>query len=343
MLHRRNVGNGYSSIKKCEKAADFVNLLKEGLSSVVEGLDGNMVYLVFDSLELVKDWDKSCTIFPLLFRLNDVLKVDGVGLVFVSGASIDTYHLDTGFVDPVPVYFPDYTEEDLRQIFMRNQSNLKLRSAFLENYTPEVSNQKRRGGHWVSFAYADLITTIMRITGKIVTNMFMSAQCLLDWLTSGPYDPKLFCTHLSFGFETTQDYPYEGVARALLKDWSELKFDEKPRYTIDEFNCFYGKRIKPALRASFTSTGFPCIANISSKMLKRHCSAKELSTLCADLVVLIVGLDLSSKNEADHTVEIKNSWGKNWARMGSPGLHGKANAVTPSPLLVRNFGSIVYA
>nr|GEY17383.1 origin of replication complex subunit 5 [Tanacetum cinerariifolium] len=91
-----------------------------------------MVYLVFDSLELVRDWDKSCTILPLLFRLNDVLKVDGVGLVFVSGASIDTYHSDTGFVDPVPVYFPDYTEEDLRQIFLRNQSNLKLRSAFLD-------------------------------------------------------------------------------------------------------------------------------------------------------------------------------------------------------------------
>ncbi|GKB80518.1 hypothetical protein Tco_0947413, partial [Tanacetum coccineum] len=101
----------------------------------------------------------------------------------------------------------------------------------------------------------------------------------------------------------TRDYPYEGVARAILKDWSELKSDEKPRY------CFYGKRIKPALKASFTSTGFPCIANISSKMLKRHCSAKELSNLYADHV-LIVGLDLSSKNKADHTVEIKNSWGK---------------------------------
>ncbi|PWA52237.1 origin recognition complex protein 5 [Artemisia annua] len=132
MLHRRSGSNGYSGVKKCEKASDFVNFLKEGLRSVVEGLDGDMVYLVFDSLELVRDWDKSCTILPLLFRLGDVLKVDGVGLVFVSGASIDTYHSDTGFVDPVPVYFPDYMEEDLRQIFMRNQSNLKLRSAFLD-------------------------------------------------------------------------------------------------------------------------------------------------------------------------------------------------------------------
>nr|GEY94782.1 hypothetical protein [Tanacetum cinerariifolium] len=66
-----------------------------------------------------------------------------------------------------------------------------------------------------------------------------------------------------------------------------------------------GKRIKPTLKASFTSTGFSCIANIRLKTLKRHCSAKELSTLCADHVVLIVGLDLSSKNEADHTVDIK--------------------------------------
>ncbi|GKA29615.1 hypothetical protein Tco_0715860 [Tanacetum coccineum] len=94
----------------------------------------------------------------------------------------------------------------------------------------------------------------------------------------------------------THDYPYRGVSRTLLKDWSELKSDENPRYTIDGFNCFYGKRIKPTLKASFTSTGFPCIANISSKMLKRHCSTEELSTLCADHVVLIIGLDLSSKN-----------------------------------------------
>ncbi|GJX26426.1 arginine--tRNA ligase, chloroplastic/mitochondrial isoform X2 [Tanacetum coccineum] len=85
----------------------------------------------------------------------------------------------------------------------------------------------------------------------------MSAQCLLDWLTSVPCYPKLFCTHPSFGFQTIQDYPCGGVARALLKDWSEFKSDEKPYH-----------------------------------------------------VVLIVGLDLSSKNVVDHTVEIKNSWGK---------------------------------
>ncbi|XP_076948679.1 origin of replication complex subunit 5-like [Bidens hawaiensis] len=142
LLHRRTESNDYSSAKKCEKPADFVNLLKEALATVVDGLkgskklegcvNGSMVYLIFDSLELIRGWDKSGVILSLLFKLHDVLKVSDVGLIFISGSSFDTYHSDTGFVDPVPVYFPDYTEDGLRQIFMRNQSNPKLRSAFLD-------------------------------------------------------------------------------------------------------------------------------------------------------------------------------------------------------------------
>ncbi|KAK1430635.1 hypothetical protein QVD17_13520 [Tagetes erecta] len=142
LLHRKSEKNGYSSAKKCEKQADFVNYLKEALIGVVDGLkgskkfegcvNGNMVYLIFDSLELVRDWDKSGTILPLLFKLHDILKFPDLGLVFISSSSFDTYDSDTGLVDPIPVYFPDYTEDGLRQIFLRNESNPKLRSAFLD-------------------------------------------------------------------------------------------------------------------------------------------------------------------------------------------------------------------
>ncbi|KAI3800535.1 hypothetical protein L1987_28626 [Smallanthus sonchifolius] len=149
LLHRKSEINDYSSAKKCEKQADFINLLKEALVGVVDGLKGNMgkssrskksegcvngsmVYLIFDSLELVRVWDKSATILPLLFKLHDILKVPDLGLIFISSSSLDTYHWDTGFVDPIPVYFPDYTEEGLKQIFMRNQSNSKLLSTFLD-------------------------------------------------------------------------------------------------------------------------------------------------------------------------------------------------------------------
>lgn len=148
LLHRKDAGNGYSSAKRCEKPSDLVNLLREALLTVVSNLKGdlgksslkkkggrvkgNMVYLVIDNLELVRHWDKSSNILPFLFKLYDILNMPEVGFVFISNTSPDTYYLDTGYIEPIPVYFSDYTEDDLRQIFMRNQANSKLYSSFLE-------------------------------------------------------------------------------------------------------------------------------------------------------------------------------------------------------------------
>nr|GMD34747.1 origin of replication complex subunit 5 [Ipomoea batatas] len=147
LLHRRTESNGYSSAKRCDKPSDFVNLLREALVKVVEDLkmnveksgskksaqrtSGRMVYLIFDNLERVREWNKS-DILPFLFKLYDVLKMPEVGLIFVSATSPDTYYSDTGFIEPVHVYFPDYTDDDLHQIFTRSQGNSKLYSSFLE-------------------------------------------------------------------------------------------------------------------------------------------------------------------------------------------------------------------
>ena len=148
LLHRKNAANGYSSAKRCERPSDFVNFLREALSNVINNFkgnprklgtkklvgqaDGNMIYLIFDNLELVKEWGKSSTILPFLFNLYDFLKMPEVGLIFVSNTSPDTYYSNMGYMDPIPVHFPDYTEDDLCQIFLRNQANRKLYSSFLE-------------------------------------------------------------------------------------------------------------------------------------------------------------------------------------------------------------------
>lgn len=147
LFHRKNSGNSYSSVKRCERPSDFVNYLREALESVIGSLKGNsgklsfkesgqfngtMIYLVFDNLERVRVWDKSSTILPFLFNLCDILKMPEVGLIFISNISPDTYYLNIGYVEPIPLYFPDYTEDDLRQIFMANQVNCKLYSSFLE-------------------------------------------------------------------------------------------------------------------------------------------------------------------------------------------------------------------
>lgn len=149
LLHRKNAANGYSSAKRCERPSDFVILLRESLTTIIRTLQGNsqklsskkfqaqpnghMMYLMFDNFELVREWDKSSTILPFLFNLYDILKMPEVGVIFISKTSPDTYYSSSmGYVEPTPVYFPDYTEENLRQIFLRNQPNKKLYSSFLE-------------------------------------------------------------------------------------------------------------------------------------------------------------------------------------------------------------------
>lgn len=147
LLHRKNATNGYLSAKRCERPSDFVNFLREALLNKINDFwgkkgcsssktsearsSGHMIYLIFDNLEVVKEWEKSSTILPFLFNLYDVLKLPEIGVIFISNTSPDTYYSSMGFVEPVPVYFPDYVEDDLQQIFMRTQSNKKLYSSFL--------------------------------------------------------------------------------------------------------------------------------------------------------------------------------------------------------------------
>ncbi|KAE9602034.1 putative origin recognition complex, subunit 5, P-loop containing nucleoside triphosphate hydrolase [Lupinus albus] len=141
LLHRKNASNDYSNAKRCERPSDFVNCLREALTNAINNLKeksetqrgiGNMIYLVFDNFQLVREWDKSSTILPLLFNLHDLLKMPEVGLIFISSTSPDTFYSNMGYVEPIPVYFPDYTEGDIRQILLRNQPNQNLYSSFLK-------------------------------------------------------------------------------------------------------------------------------------------------------------------------------------------------------------------
>ncbi|XLS91258.1 hypothetical protein HN51_067266 [Arachis hypogaea] len=63
----------------------------------------------------------------------DVALIPEVGLIFISNTSPDTfYSSNMGYVEPIPVYFPDYTDADLCKILSRNQADSKLYSSFLD-------------------------------------------------------------------------------------------------------------------------------------------------------------------------------------------------------------------
>lgn len=124
LLHSKCASNGYSSAKRCDKPSDFVNLLRQSLSNVM----GKMVYLILDNVDLIRDWDKGSMILQLLFNL----KMPQLGILLISGLPPNVYYSNMGYTHPIPLFFPQYSEEDLRQIFLRNQTNRKLYSAFLE-------------------------------------------------------------------------------------------------------------------------------------------------------------------------------------------------------------------
>ncbi|KAF3443002.1 hypothetical protein FNV43_RR16921 [Rhamnella rubrinervis] len=113
LLHRKNAANGYSSAKRCERPSDFVNLLREALTSIISNLQGNsgklsskkfeaqanghMIYLIFDNLELIREWDKSSTMLPFLFNLYDMLKCLSIVLKPFSRITRRVDELSTSF------------------------------------------------------------------------------------------------------------------------------------------------------------------------------------------------------------------------------------------------------
>ncbi|KAI3844750.1 hypothetical protein MKW92_029916 [Papaver armeniacum] len=120
-----------SAKQRCQRPADFVNSLRDGMTSLINKLEdakekccsGTMIYFVFDSMELVRKWDKHSEITAMLFKLYEILKMPQLGLIFISSASIDMYHINTGFVEPMQVHFPGYKQEDLFRIFKKNHAN----------------------------------------------------------------------------------------------------------------------------------------------------------------------------------------------------------------------------
>ncbi|MCL7047868.1 hypothetical protein MKW94_019078 [Papaver nudicaule] len=129
LLH--HAGNDGHIAKRCERPAEFVNCLRDGVTDLINKLDdsdeqccsGTMIYFVIDSMELVRKWDRHLEITSMLFKLYGILKMREVGFIFISSASLDAYHVGTGFVEPVQVHFPDYEQEELVEIFKKKHAS----------------------------------------------------------------------------------------------------------------------------------------------------------------------------------------------------------------------------
>ncbi|ESQ54243.1 hypothetical protein EUTSA_v10027287mg [Eutrema salsugineum] len=81
--------------------SDFVNLLRQATSDVIETLEPasgisrsnkqdekameKMVYLILDHVDLIREWDKGSMVLQFLFNLYSVLKMPQFGIILISG------------------------------------------------------------------------------------------------------------------------------------------------------------------------------------------------------------------------------------------------------------------
>ncbi|XP_042060831.1 origin of replication complex subunit 5-like [Salvia splendens] len=266
LLHRKNESGGYLSAKRCERPSDFVNLLREALTALIESLKGNtgkssskksssqvngrMIYLVFDHLELIREWDKSESIIPLLFNLCNLLKIPEVGMIFISRASLDTFQSDTGYLEPFPIYFPEYTEDELRQIFMSNQANPKLYSSFLDLVLRPFYRITRRIDE-LSTAFSPLFKKYCEPLGDSVT------------APVGDMTRKLF-SHLQPFISISLNETFTLSSQALLKDRNMRKsVFKKPGETLDEIEFHMSTSAKYLLISAFLASRNPATLDAS--------------------------------------------------------------------------------
>ncbi|PWZ55685.1 Origin of replication complex subunit 1 [Zea mays] len=170
-----------SRLRIPDKPSYFVAALHDTLAGL--SAQGEVVYLVFDNLEVVRSWDKGAQLLVLLLRLYDLLRLPQAVLVYVSRATPDAYYSMTGSVEPNHIYFPDYTVDEVRDVLMRGHPNPKLYSSFLSVALTPLFRVTRRTDElvtaleplsWLSRSPATLDAALFDSTGgssQVSTNM----------------------------------------------------------------------------------------------------------------------------------------------------------------------------
>ncbi|KAL2642334.1 hypothetical protein R1flu_009921 [Riccia fluitans] len=167
--HVRSRENNYTSARKCEKLTDFVTHLVDACRG--SGKLERTVYLVFDNVELIRDWASGGSIMSSLLKLAELTRLPNLGLIFVSNAGPDTFQLATASREPLPIFFRDYSNEELYQILTMRQPNSELYSFFLKSSLAPFSRASRKvtelaeGLHPLFLKYCEPL-----LSGKVALN-----------------------------------------------------------------------------------------------------------------------------------------------------------------------------
>ncbi|XP_013394402.1 origin recognition complex subunit 5 [Lingula anatina] len=102
--------NDFSVTHRCDNMNDFVRALTHGLQ---ETLVDDPFYIVLDKAERLRDMEGN--VLPALLKLQELTKCK-VSVILITEIVWEKFWGGTGMVDPFPIYFQDYTKEELLEI-----------------------------------------------------------------------------------------------------------------------------------------------------------------------------------------------------------------------------------
>ncbi|XP_023289559.1 origin recognition complex subunit 5 [Orussus abietinus] len=123
--HKLSSEDNFAVYKKCDNFLDFILQLKD-----IVGSNGDPVIIVFDKCERMRDMDPN--LLPAFLRLKELSGIN-VCTIFVSDIVWEKFHSKTGMLEPIKVYLPQYTRDEMAKILFLNkpQSN---DDSFYKNY-----------------------------------------------------------------------------------------------------------------------------------------------------------------------------------------------------------------
>ncbi|XP_069587549.1 origin recognition complex subunit 5 isoform X2 [Ranitomeya imitator] len=103
--------NEFSSYKKCDTFNEFVRFYKRAITS--QGLENETVYIVLDKADILREMDAN--LVPGFLRLQE-LTGNNVTVIFLTEIAWETFRPNTGCLEPLTIYFADYSKAELQKI-----------------------------------------------------------------------------------------------------------------------------------------------------------------------------------------------------------------------------------
>ncbi|XP_008545118.1 origin recognition complex subunit 5 [Microplitis demolitor] len=116
---------------KCDNFMQFIDHLKIIQSNNYDNYGNSPIVIVLDKCEGLRDMDSN--LLPGFLRLNELTKLN-IMTVLISDIVWDKYFIKTGIIEPLKIFFTQYTFEEIAEILYLYRPDNYRSETFYKNY-----------------------------------------------------------------------------------------------------------------------------------------------------------------------------------------------------------------